>query len=76
MENILENLKKHFRDTPREKVLEDWALVEKTARRGPAIREFLECSKEHVGWKYGNYFVINEINDILANPKVTFGFVF
>lgn len=76
MNNILEDLKKHFSETPREKVLEDIEAIRKRARRGPTVSSFIHCSREHLGWKLGNYFVINEINDILANPKYTSGSLF
>ena len=40
--NINELLKKYFKDTPREKVLENWAKSEKFDNIGPTRDEFLE----------------------------------
>lgn len=67
MNNRLEELKKYFRETPREKVMSDWKATQKNFRRGPSVKEFLEFS--HVKLKEQSFFVINEINDSLITPK-------
>ena len=69
MSNILEKIKKHFRDTPREKILGDLEKVKKTSRRGPNIGDLLEFHLECVKWKIDNIFVLNKNNSKLANPK-------
>lgn len=42
MENILEQLQKYFRETPREEVLKGWkAAKENAPKGGPKLNEFL-----------------------------------
>lgn len=68
MNNLLEDLKKYFRDTPREKVMKDWAESENLDAVGPNVDEFFEVSK--ILFKYqGNFWREKENCNILANPK-------
>lgn len=39
--NFVEDLKKYFEETPRKKVLEDWAKSEEFDEIGPTVEEFL-----------------------------------
>jgi len=50
---MLEELKKYFKTTPREKVLEDWAKTEAFDQVGPTMDEFLKTQK---------YFETNKLN--------------
>jgi len=74
MNNILEELKQYFRDTPREKIMSDWAETKREAPKGPKICEFLETSRMVFKWKNKNNLLFKTNNDILANPKYTSGF--
>jgi hypothetical protein len=77
MNNILEDLKKYFRDTPREKIMKDWAETKLQAPRGgPTLRRYLDASKIFYRCKKEEFFVITEINNILVNPKYPSGFSF
>ena len=55
MNNILEDLKKYFRETPREKVVKDWADTEKFDEVGPKIEDFFEVSKILIKYQ-GNFW--------------------
>lgn len=76
MSNILEEIKRHFTETPREKILEDLAKVKLTSRRGPGIKDFLEFHFDCVKWKFENIFVINKNNTKLVNPEYSSGSLF
>ncbi|MBS7787654.1 hypothetical protein KIH23_10125 [Flavobacterium sp. CYK-55] len=68
MNNILEDLKSYFRETPREKVLKDWNGLDYLDEVGPTVDEFLEISK--ILYEYRGHFWKEEENcNILANPK-------
>lgn len=41
MDNFVEDLKKYFEETPRSKVLEDWAKTESFDQIGPLMEDFL-----------------------------------
>ena len=46
MDNILEDLKKYFRETPRDQVLKDWAEAKKNSPKGgPKLKEFLDMTR-------------------------------
>ena len=45
MNNILEDLKKYFQDTPQEQIMKEWAETEKYDKVGPSIEEFLIKTK-------------------------------
>ena len=74
MDNFFEELKKYFEETPRVKVLEDWAKSAEFNNVGATIDEFLEVtnqfyqvhSEEPAGFCYT---IINEFD-----PKFTSGF--
>ena len=68
MNNILEDLKKYFRETPQEKVMKDWAETESFDEVGPNIDEFFEVSKILIKYQ-GNFWKEKENCNILANPK-------
>lgn len=42
MDNFVEELKKYFQETPREKVLSDWEKSKKSDEVGPTVDEFLK----------------------------------
>lgn len=44
MNNFLEELKQYFEETPRSKVLEDWAKTAEYDNVGPTVEEFLSYS--------------------------------
>lgn len=68
MNNILEDLKKYFRETPQEKVMKDWAETESFDEFGPNIDAFFEVSKILIKYQ-GNIWKEKENCNILANPK-------
>ena len=77
MNNILEDLKKYFRDTPREKIMRDWAETKEEAPKGgPSIKRYIEVSKIFYRCKKEEFFVINEKNNILVNPEYSSGSFF
>jgi hypothetical protein len=41
MYNFLEELKKYFDETPKDKILEDWVKTEEFDNVGPTVEEFL-----------------------------------
>jgi hypothetical protein len=45
-EETIEELKKYFEVTPRDKVLEDWAKSAEFDNVGPTVEEFLQQSKQ------------------------------
>jgi hypothetical protein len=47
MDNLLEELKKYFKNTPRSKVMEDWAKSAEYDKVGPTVEEFISCSPYH-----------------------------
>ena len=68
MNNLLEDLKKYFRDTPQEKIMKDWAETEKFDEVRPQLDKFFEVSK--ILFKYqGNFWKEKQNCNILANPK-------
>jgi hypothetical protein len=46
MDNFFEELKKYFQETPREKVLEDWAKSKEFDNVGITIDEFLKNTND------------------------------
>lgn len=77
MTNILEDLKQYFRDTPREKIMRDWAETKMEAPKGgPTVRKYLDTSKIFYRCKKDEFFVITEKNNILVNPKYPSGSFF
>jgi hypothetical protein len=44
--NFYEDLKKHFENTPREKLLEEWEKSAESDKVGPTVEEFLNNSKQ------------------------------
>jgi len=56
--NILQDLKDYFKNTPREQIEKDWAETEKYDKVGPTVSEFLEVTKS--------------VNEFSANPKFYF----
>ena len=45
MNNFIEDLKKYFDETPREKVLEDWLKSKEFNKVGPTVDEFINNMK-------------------------------
>jgi hypothetical protein len=46
-DNFVEKLEKYFKETPRNKVLEDWGKTKKYDTVGPTIKEFLQNTGEN-----------------------------
>lgn len=75
MENILENLKKYFRETPREEVLKGWQQAKREAPKGgPKLNDFLCLT----GMRPSQIscVTVNGIQHNHINPKKSSGFVF
>lgn len=76
MNNVLEDLKKYFKNTPREKVMRDWAEAKRLAPKGgPKMKDFIQVLK-YYHKPNENCFVIIDTNDNLANPEYTPGYFF
>jgi hypothetical protein len=76
MNNILEDLKKYFRDTPREKVMSDWAETKRNSPKGgPKLREFILSHQVYYRPKREFFFVITETNNHIS-PEFTPGLLF
>ena len=77
MENILENLKKYFRETPREEVLKGWEEAKKNAPKGgPKLNDFLCITGILYGPSQIGNITVNGIQQNNINPKKSSGFVF
>ena len=77
MNNVLEELKNYFKNTPREKILSDWAEAKLEAPSGaPLLKEFMEVHRFFYKEGEDNFFEIKENIDILVNPEETSGFLF
>ena len=72
MSNILEELKRYFQHSSQEKILNDWAELEKYDEVGPTIQEFKKVNQYF--FKYDNYILSESFKkcNILANPKFNF----
>ena len=46
MSNFYKDLVKYFKETPREKVLEDWAKSESLDNIGPSMDDFIQSLKQ------------------------------
>lgn len=69
MNNILEDLKKYFRETPREKIMSDWADTKlNSPKGGPKLREFMFANAIPYPRRF---IVVSNINNI--NPKYSSG---
>ena len=51
MENFAEELKKYFENTPKEKILEDWAKSAKCDNIGITVDEFLNNTQDMINLK-------------------------
>lgn len=79
MENILENFKKYFRETPREEVLRGWKQAKENAPKGgPKLKEFLSGTGTVPGFipSQISCITVNGNQHIIINPKKSSGFVF
>lgn len=77
MENILEDLKKYFRETPREEVLKGWKEAKQNAPKGgPKLKDFLCITGILYGPSKIGYFKINGIQQDSTKPEATFGFCY
>lgn len=47
MENFVEELKKYFKEMPREKVLEDWEKTKEWDNVGITVEEFFQNTKKN-----------------------------
>lgn len=76
MSNFFDDLIKYFRETPREKVLEDWAKSEALDVVGPTFKEFLDNTKYyHVTSQDPLTQTVLSLNNDLS-PKYPSGFLF
>ncbi|TDD78408.1 hypothetical protein [Flavobacterium caseinilyticum] len=75
MNNILEDLKKYFQDTPQEQIMKDWAETEKFDKVGPSIEEFLTKTKLYFKLEEEK-LLLSQPNflDNIKNPKYSSGF--
>lgn len=75
MNNILEDLKKYFQDTPQEQIMKEWAETEKYDKVGPSIEEFLIKTKLYFKLEDED-LVLKEQNfpKNIKNPNYTSGF--
>tara|TARA_B100001105_G_C22219792_1_gene369139 strand:+ start:188 stop:430 length:243 start_codon:yes stop_codon:yes gene_type:complete len=71
MSTLLEDLKRYFRETPREKIMSDWAKSEKFDNVGPPVDEFIEFSKKYYTVECPNINTISrtQISNLINNPK-------
>jgi hypothetical protein len=46
-DNFLEELKKYFKETPKEKILEDWEKSKELDNVGVSVEEFLKETNKH-----------------------------
>ncbi|WP_343695472.1 hypothetical protein [Flavobacterium sp.] len=80
MENILEDLKKYFRETPREEVLKGWKKAKENAPKGgPKLNEFLCFAEIQYGSSPSQIgrVTINGNQPINNKPEeISSGFVF
>ncbi|UWY29371.1 hypothetical protein N4T20_05400 [Flavobacterium sp. TR2] len=78
MSTLLEDLKKYFKETPKEQIKSDWAKSEKYDEIGPAVDEFIEYSRKYYAVESLDANGINQvqITNIINNPKSNFGFHF
>ncbi len=74
MGNMLEELKKYFETTPREKVLEDWAKTEAFDQVGPTMDEFLTQTRLYYQVYSSDPLQGYLINNIEYSPKYSSGF--
>lgn len=71
MNTLLEDLRKYLRETPRKKIMSDWAKSEKFDEVGPPIDEFIEFSKKYYSMECPDANTISQvqISNIINNPK-------
>jgi hypothetical protein len=48
MENFVDKLKKYFKETPREKVLEGWKKTKEYDNVGVTVEEFLQNTNDNI----------------------------
>jgi hypothetical protein len=75
MNNILEDLKKYFQDTPQEQIMKEWTETEMYDKVGPSIEEFLIKTKLYFKLEDED-LVFKETNtsNNIKNPNYTSGF--
>lgn len=75
MINFLEELKNYFENTPRKKILEDWAKSAEFDNVGPTVEEFLHNTNQyyHIISQGPNPWIPIQINKF--DPKFTSGFL-
>lgn len=72
MENILEDIKKYFKDTPREKIMQDWEETAKYDEVGPRIDQFIKVSKSYPKIKFADtIYQSNKKQNNFLNPELT-----
>lgn len=74
-DNFLDELKKYFESTPKEKILEDWAKSEKFDQVGPSIEDFLVNSQHYYKILLEDPIDLeNNFKNTNLSPKFYFGF--
>ncbi len=76
MSNFFDDLMKYLQETPREKVLEDWAKSEAFDSVGPTFKEFLDNTHYyHITSQDPPKQTVTSLNNDLS-PKFPSGFLF
>jgi hypothetical protein len=75
MNNFIEDLKKYFEATPREKVLADWAETAEFDNVGPTVDEFFYAQQDF-GCSFNQTDVVQQNVINVHNPKFSSGFFF
>ena len=73
MNNFIEDLKKYFEATSREKVLADWAETAEFDNVGPTVDEFL-YAQQGFGCSCDQGYVVQQNVINVHNPKFSSGF--
>ena len=74
MNNFLEDLKKYFEVTPREKFLEDWAKTEEFDQMGPTMDSFLVQTNWYYNIQLEDPIVGCKVTNNEYSPKFSSGF--
>ena len=71
MSTLLEDLRKYFKETPEEKIKNDWANSEKYDDVGPSVDKFIEDSRKYytVECQDTNSISQMQFNNISNNQK-------
>lgn len=76
MSNMLEDLKKYFRNTPSEQIMKDWAETQSSDNIGPTVEEFLQKTKTYFKLEEPKIDWISlKVKSDNINPKYSSGFL-